>query len=185
MSKNVNGRRPIGLGARSVLATNPSRIATTRLTKPRPRKSPVKKTLVYRAALFSIAVGATALGIAASIEAPRTLMSPAQYVEARRAIEADTRLSLARCRDSQGVQKDICKASARADDRVRRAQLDARYYGTVQAEQEARAARVRGLYEIARASCGSRSAEERLDCLRAARQDRDRNLAADNLASNS
>ena len=171
MSTNVQGpipgsalflprrRRPIGLGARPVVATSPARVATPRLTKPQPRKSPVKKTFVYRTTMFVIALGGAALGIGATLDAPRTLMSPAQHIQARRAIDAETSLALARCRDAVGVQKDICKAAARAEDRVKKAELDARYYGTVQAQQDIWAARVRGLYEIARASCGSRGVD--------------------------
>lgn len=196
MSTNVQGpisgsalftprRRPIGTAARPVVATHPASISTERRTRRPRRKSLVKRTLVYRTSVFVIALGGAALGIGASLEAPPTLMSPAKHVQAMRAIEADTRLAYGRCRDSAGIQKDICKAAARAEDRVRKAELDARYYGTVAAQDEVRAARVRGLYEIARASCGSRTAQERLDCLRAAREDRDRGLAQHRVIENS
>lgn len=173
----VASRRPIGTGARAVAATDPARIVTRRVTHVERPKRPMKRRAIYRASLFAIALGGAALGIGASIEAPPTLMSPAQHLQARKAIEAESRLALARCRDAAGIEKDVCKAAAAAEDRVKKAELDARYYGTVDAERRVQEVRGRAAYEIARARCGAYAGAERVDCLRAAREERGRGIA--------
>ena len=124
-----------------------------------------------------------AIGIGAAVDTPRTLMSPVDYKVAKQAIEAEVRSTLARCRGVHGVEREVCKAEIRAAERVKKADLGARYYGTVMAADEAREARVKALYEVAKARCGSRSGEARVDCLRAARDDRNKSLAVARLTA--
>ena len=133
-------------------------------------------------ALFLVSVAA--FGIGAAVDTPRTLMSPADFSTAKKMIESESRVALGRCRDLQGSGKDVCKAEVRAEERVKKADLTARYHGTVMAAGEARQVRVKASYDVAKARCTSRSGEQRIECLRAARDDKNKSLADAKLASN-
>ncbi|MGZ5032921.1 MAG: hypothetical protein ACXWAC_06955 [Usitatibacter sp.] len=143
----------------------------------------MKRTNVYAISFFAVLLSGAALGIGAAVDSPRTLMSRGDYFEGRRAIWTQTRKALARCRESEGVAKDICKAQARADERVKKADLEARYLGTVAAADDARIARTKASFEVARARCGLRESDERADCLRSARDEQGKALADSKLAS--
>jgi len=118
-----------------------------------------------------------AVGIGASVDGPRTLMSPGDYAAGKRAIESQSRLALAKCRGLAVAQKEICRAEVRADERIQKADLAARYHGTVAASSEARQARVKAAYDVARVRCSSEQSGDRMDCLHAAREARNRALA--------
>jgi hypothetical protein len=77
-----------------------------------------------------------AIGIAAAVEAPPSLMSRSDRFEALRAIERDTRLALAHCRTlAAAADRALCRAQSRMDERIAVATLEARYRGTVHAQQ--------------------------------------------------
>lgn len=143
----------------------------------------MKRTTVYAISFFAVLLSGAALGIGAAVDSPRSLMSRADYSEGKKAIWGQTRVALARCREAEGVAKDICKAQARADERVKKANLEARYLGTVTAADEARIARMKASFEVARARCGLRESDERTECLRSARDEQGKALADSKLAS--
>ena len=111
----------------------------------------MKRTTVYATYIIAVTASVAALGISAAVDAPRTLMSRADYSDGKRAIEAETRLGLARCREAEGAAKDLCRVQARAEERVKKADLEARYLGTVVAADDARIARTKADYEVAKA----------------------------------
>ena len=81
-----------------------------------------------------------ALGIAAAGSAPPTLMSPADYSGELRTVRYDARVALAGCRSLVDPQeRAVCRAEARATERIAVANLNARYRGTVSAAEEVRA----------------------------------------------
>jgi hypothetical protein len=123
----------------------------------------------FGAALISLA----AIGIGAAVDMPSTLMSRVDFKAGTKAIEAQTRGALAGCRNTQGVAKDICKAEAWTTDRVKKADLEALYYGTVAAAERAQATRSRAGRDLAKARCGIETGDARIECLRLAREDRD------------
>ncbi len=143
----------------------------------------MKRKTVFFTSLLAGILSVAALGIGAAVDSPRTLMSPSDYGLGKRAIEAETRLALARCRDVAAMARDVCKAEARGEERIKKAELNARYHGTVMSQDEVRMVRAKAVYDIAKARCGSRTGEERIDCLRAAREDRNKLLADAKLAS--
>ena len=53
---------------------------------------------------------------------------------------------------------------------MKKADLAARYYGTVAAARDAQQARVRASYEVARAECSDRVGRERAACVATARR---------------
>jgi len=178
----VRSRRPIGAGARPVLQTRPVRTAPRRISRiirePAPRRSTMKRPVLYVTSFFALLLTSiAAVGIGASVDAPRTLMSPGDYAAGKRAIESQSRLALGQCRGKPVSEKDVCRAEVRAGERIQKADLAARYHGTVSASVDARQARLKAAYDVARARCSSQLAEERVDCLRTARDQRNRAIA--------
>lgn len=138
----------------------------------------MKKTTIYATLVAALLVSATAWGISAAVDSPRSLMAPSDYNVAKSAIESDVRGAMSRCRDGDGQAREICKAEARADERVRKADLEARYRGTVGAQAEAKIARVKARYEVAKTRCSAEHGEGKLACIRSARSEKAREIAA-------
>lgn len=136
-----------------------------------------RPTLYATSFLALLLTSIAAVGIGASVDSPRTLMSQADYAAGKRAIEVQSRLALGRCRSMASADKEVCRAEIHADERVQKAELAARYYGTVAAAQDASNARVKAAYDVARSRCGSQPAEGRMACLHAAREERNRRMA--------
>jgi hypothetical protein len=182
----VHPRRQIGRGARAIIVTDPARVSTLRRhggPVTIKRGSTMKRTTLFATLAGALLVSATAYGISSAVDAPRSLMSPADYSTAKKAIESGARASLAQCRDQEGQARDVCKAEARADERVRKADLEAEYRGTVAAGADAKLARAKAQFEVAKARCSSERGEDKLSCMRAAREDKARALSAAKLAS--
>ena len=137
----------------------------------------MKRTTLYATLVAALLVSATAYGISAAVDSPRSLMSPADYSAAKKGIESQTRTAFAGCRDMDGQAKDVCKAKARADERIRKADLDAQYRGTVAAAADARLARAKAQYDVAKARCSDQHGEAKLSCLRDARSEKAKALA--------
>jgi hypothetical protein len=135
------------------------------------------RRVFYGGILAVLAATVAVAGIGASLESPRSLMTRQDYSEARKTLEAQTRRTLGECRTLEGRAKEVCRAEARAADRIHRAELDARYYGTVDAESGIAVARVKAQFEVARARCNELAGDERGTCLKAARTERSRALA--------
>lgn len=171
-------RHPIGLGARTVVVTDPASVTTARRHPVTAHRKPMKRTTLFVTLLFAVTASVAAMGISAAVDSPRSLMSKDDYRGALHGIQAQTRMALAECRIADVVARDICKAQARADERVRKAELQARYYGTVTAAQDVQVARIKARFDVARAQCGALPSGERLQCLRTAREARAREVQA-------
>jgi hypothetical protein len=90
-----------------------------------------------------------AVGIAAAVEAHPSLMSRADRLAALTEIERAGRLAISRCRDiAQGAERAICRAQARATERISAANLEARYRGTFQALEDVRHAQARAAHSL-------------------------------------
>ena len=137
----------------------------------------MKRSTLLVTALLATGLSLAAIGIRVAVDTPRTLMSPDIHHGFKRDVEAATRLALAKCRDQAGVDRDVCKAEARAAERVALADLAARYHGTHAAQEEAVAVRAKASFDVAKVRCTAKSADARVDCLKAARDARTRLLA--------
>jgi hypothetical protein len=180
----VRHRRQIGVGARAIIVTNPAHAASRRaVQRPLNRGTKMKRTTMYISLAGALMFSAAAFGISSAMDSPRTLMSRADYTVAKKAIESETRVSLGRCRDVDGVARDVCKAEVRAEERIKKADLDARYHGTVAAAADARLARAKAQYDVAKAKCSNYGSEQKIDCLQSARAEKARALADAKLAS--
>jgi hypothetical protein len=90
-----------------------------------------------------------AMGIAAAVEAPPSLMSRADRLAGVRQIERETNLALARCRGIEDdAQRSLCRAQARADQVVAMAALEAHYRGTIAAHARIRDVRERAAHSV-------------------------------------
>ena len=137
----------------------------------------MKRSTLLVAAFLAAGLSVAALGIRAAVDTPRTLMSPDIHQQLKRDIEAATRLALGKCREVAGIERDVCKAEARATERVALADLAARYHGTHSALEEAASVRAKASFDVAKAHCGAKTADARVECLRQAREARNRMLA--------
>ncbi|HEX4781127.1 MAG TPA: hypothetical protein VH301_10260 [Usitatibacter sp.] len=143
----------------------------------------MKRTTIYATLVAALLVSATAWGISAAVDSPRSLMAPSDYNAAKSVIESDARAASARCRAEEGQARDLCKAEAGADERIRKADLEARYRGTVGAATDARIARVKARYEVAKAKCSADHGSDRLSCIRNARVEKAREISEAKVAS--
>jgi hypothetical protein len=144
----------------------------------------MKRTTLVATIAGAILVSATALGISAAVDSPRSLMSPVDYGAAKKGIEGEAHAALAKCRGLEDQARDLCKAEAKAGERIRKADLEAQYRGTVAAAADAKLARAKAQYEIARAKCGDQHGEDRISCMRTARAEKAKALGNAKLASN-
>ena len=144
----------------------------------------MKRTTLFTTIAGALLVSATALGISAAVDSPRSLMSPVDFGAAKKAIEAESHAALSKCRDLDSQAKDLCKAEAKADERIRKADLEAQYRGTVAAAADAKLARAKAQYDIARAKCGDQHGEDKISCMRQARAEKAKALADAKFASN-
>lgn len=143
----------------------------------------MKRTTMYLSLAGALMFSAAAFGISSAVDSPRTLMSRADYAVGKSAIESEARLSLGKCRELEGAPRDVCKAEVRADERIKKADLDARYHGTVAAAADARLARAKAQYDVAKAKCSAYGSERKIDCLHSARAEKARAFADAKLAS--
>jgi hypothetical protein len=143
----------------------------------------MKRTTVIGTLLGALLLSAAAWGISAAVDTPPSLMARPDYDASKTLIESDARQAMARCRDLEGQAKDVCRAEARADERTRKADLEARYRGTIAAAAEARVAHARAQYDVAKARCSSAHGSDRLACMRAAREEKAKALSDAKLAA--
>lgn len=127
--------------------------------------------------------GAAALGIDAAMDNTRSLMSRPDHDRALAAIASATRAALAACRGGVEDARELCRTRAHAEERIARAELDARYYGTVEAEANAQLVRARARFEVARGECFAGADEDRARCMTAARNGEARAIALARVAS--
>ena len=107
----------------------------------------VNATASFVLALF-LALTA-AVGIAAAVGDTPSLMSRADRLAALQQIERDARLALALCRQvADPAERAICRAEARADERISVATLEARYRGTVGALDSLERAEARAAHSV-------------------------------------
>ena len=137
----------------------------------------IKRSTLYAVLVGAFIVSAGAMGVSFAVDSPRSLMDRNEYQQSKKSIEADARLNLSKCRDVEGASRELCRAEARADERVRKAELEASYRGTVAAADDAKLERAKARYDIARAKCADQHGEDKLACLKSARAEKAKSLA--------
>jgi len=98
----------------------------------------VTRTGIVAAPVAALVLSATALGISAAVDIPRTMMSRSDYNAALNSIGDRIRAAYAGCRaETAGGPRAVCRAQVRAKARIEAADLRAEYYGTVKAREAA------------------------------------------------
>ncbi|HSN22113.1 MAG TPA: hypothetical protein VLS49_15625 [Usitatibacter sp.] len=141
--------------------------------------NPLTPAVTLAAVAFFAVAG---YGLQAAMSTPPTLMSPDEYGSALRSIEKSARAALGRCRAGTEASRGLCRSRARAQARIAKAELDARYYGTVQAQAHAQDVRARVRFDMTRDECIARGVD-RARCLSEARTEQAKALAAAKLAA--
>lgn len=100
------------------------------------------------AVLVGLALSLPALHFAASVDTPPSLMSRTDHAVELRAIHDGTRLALARCRSVDPSERAVCRAEARANERIAVAALEVRYRGTFAAQEIALREQARALHAV-------------------------------------
>lgn len=140
-------------------------------------------TISVAAGLAAVAFfGAAGYGLQAAMTTPPTLMSPLDYGRDLDQQARATQAALARCAALPQAERELCRARARTEDTIARADLEARYYGTVQAEAHAQDVHAQARFALARVQCLARGAD-RSRCLSQARMEQAKALAAAKLAA--
>jgi len=123
--------------------------------------------------LGALTVGLLALN--ASVASAR--LSRDEYKASKDGIDAEYKNARARCDGLGGNVKDICLAEASGNQKVAKAELDARDKGTSKARQEAREARAEADYRVAKERCDDKGGNEKDVCLKEAKAARTGALA--------
>src|SRR5262249_6643438 len=97
---------------------------------------------------------------------------PGDYIAAKTAIDSNSNVALDKCLTLDGTAFTVCIAQVRAEERMRRAMLEARYLGTVEASASVKQVLADAAYDVATAKCEGREGKARLECLKAANVER-------------
>ena len=84
-------------------------------------------------------------------------------------LSADLKIARQHCDTMSGNARDICLAAANGANKVGRAELEARYKGTVQARFEAQVARAEADYDVAKERCDDFAGNAKDVCLKDAK----------------
>lgn len=123
-----------------------------------------RSTLFANLGAVILAVGT--LAFAAVDSRPRaTLMAPIDYERGLKEIDADVRVSMVVCKRLSGYEKKVCHAEIAAEKKVRLADLEARYRGTVEAQHTARITHVEAQFDVDRERCEAFTDDGRDRCL--------------------
>ncbi len=108
---------------------------------------------------------------------PKRAMSRAEYSAEKKRIQADYKSSHEACKPLAGNSREVCRVEARSDEKVKLADLEARYKATPSAQAAARVARAKAQYEVAKQKCEDQPASDKGACRSNARADESRAVA--------
>ena len=118
---------------------------------------------------LSSSVIALSVGLAFSIGAIAQTMSPEQYRSGKDRIASDHKAASMACDSLAGNTKDICKAEAGGNDKVARAQLDAKYQPSLDASYKVRLARAEADLSVATERCDDKAGNVKDVCVKEAK----------------
>jgi hypothetical protein len=117
-----------------------------------------------------IAAALIALGLAtAGTVLADDKMTRDAYKAEKDRIEAEYKAAREACSRQTGNAEDVCKAQAKADQRIAEADLDAKNKGTAKARTDARIVRAEALYEVAKEKCDDLSGNAKDVCVKDAK----------------
>ena len=108
---------------------------------------------------------------------PTRTMPREEYASEKSKIEADYKAANAKCKDLSGNAKDVCHKEAKADEKIRKADLEAKYKGTPHAAYEAQVTKAKAQYDVAKEKCDDMKGAEKSACRKQAKADETKALA--------
>ena len=123
-------------------------------------------------AAVAAALLAGAAGLAAAEGMPK-----ADYKAGKEQIEATRKAALDSCKTLAGNTKDVCQEQAKADASIAKAELEAKYKGTREAAYDARVARAKANYSVAKEKCDDFAGNQKDVCVKEAKAAETRALA--------
>jgi hypothetical protein len=114
------------------------------------------------AAAFAASGGALAQAFAPAL-------SPEQYRAEKDGIAAEYKAAKASCASLAGNAKDVCKVQAAGEEKVSKAELEARYRPTVDRSYKARLARADANFALAKQECDDRAGNAKDVCVKEAK----------------
>lgn len=121
---------------------------------------------------LALALGLSGTGALAGAD-PDPAMSKAAYEAAQERIEAQAKAQRKACGALKGNAKDICQLEAKGWEKAAKAQLEAEYQPSPEAEKNAKIARAEADYDIAKRRCAPLKDRAKDRCLNQAKHDRE------------
>jgi hypothetical protein len=109
---------------------------------------------------------------------PHRAMTRAEYSSEKDAIEADYKSAKANCKPLAGNAKSVCDVEAKSDEKVKIADLEAKYKATPSADYDARVTKAKAEYEVAKQKCDDKPSAEKGACKSSAKADEDSAISA-------
>lgn len=128
---------------------------------------------------FNIQAIAVAISLAFSAAATAQSMSKAEFKSGRDAIAANYKASIAACSPMSGNARDLCKAKAKGEQNVAKAELDARYAPSDKNRYAASVAKAKADYVMAAEKCDDKSGEDKKVCVKDAKAAESRAMTED------
>lgn len=128
------------------------------------------KPLLFTVTLLAAALSPSFAGAAT--------MAKADYSAAKTRISADYKADQKRCADLKANAKDVCSAEAKGKEKVARAELEFSYTGKPADGTKARVAAAEAAYAIAKEKCDDLSGNDKDVCVKQAKADEVKALAA-------
>ena len=101
-----------------------------------------------------------------------------EYKADKDKIEADYKQAKAQCKSMNGNAKDVCEKQAKADEKVAKAELDAKRKGNDPAsDYKVAETKAKANYDVAKEKCDDMKGKEKSACKKQAKADEDKALA--------
>jgi hypothetical protein len=84
-------------------------------------------------------------------------------------IETFAKAEKAKCNSLQGNSEDVCEAQAKANEKIAKAELDAKYDPSQRNKREVTALRAEGEFEVAKQRCQDLGAGDQVTCAKSAK----------------
>jgi hypothetical protein len=108
---------------------------------------------------------------------PKRAMTRAEYSSEKDSIEANYKTAKANCSSLTGNAKSVCHVEAKSDEKVKLADLEAKYKATPSADKDARIEKAKATYEVAKQKCDDLKGADKSTCKSTAKADEDRAIA--------
>ncbi|HLX23399.1 MAG TPA: hypothetical protein VKR38_08660 [Usitatibacter sp.] len=108
---------------------------------------------------------------------PKRTMTRAEYSSEKDSIKADYKSAKQSCDSMTGNAKSVCNVQAKSDEKVKMADLEAKYKGTPSADTDAKVAKAKAEYEVAKQKCDDQTGADRSTCKANAKSEQDRAIS--------